>query len=744
MPQPRLFREFQDSEVASKLILELADSWKAAGVDLNNLAEKCFLFALAAHALHRAYTPKNLPSIRFPGDLTQWLSFWASKGVMLPLFTAVLPDILKIPLSPRVETIYSKTFSRTDFFGDLYQQLLPHSTRFRQGEFYTPQILANKIVAALHLLEDRGSPIRVIDPACGTGAFLIACYLAVLDSDLPTSEQVAWLNQVVGYDINPFAVELGRINLLLLVANTSFWKDPSFINIQVRDTLQDFISGGDSGTDTFDIVIGNPPWGSLARISAPSLREQMVASAKRLDILAPIQANNELATIFMDICASHLLQPRGRVAMILPRTVLESSSLDKWRVLREYDKVYCWVVDESIFPIPGVVFFARKCLPSSSNTDSIAKYRIPVSKVTWNSKKTSTRSDIDDLNDSKPAEVTEEKQVRVTSVQHWVPYHIDWDKDNATIRRVRKWVPEDALRVPVEQSIYYNRAEKGANIGPITFISVIPCDSLNSDLLKIVPDSEGGKVPFSTPPYTCATIERGYIFPYVKSKDLIPFAITRTRYCFLPMVAVGDRLVRDMHLRPHAAVHWTLLTEQYAALRPVPAGKDLFSHYLNHKGHLESPKMGTRYKVVFNEGGQRVKAAILYEGEIVEHTLVFVPVESQEEGYYLAGILNSEHISHLFAGQAGRGSARHVSLRPLEVPIPPYTPADPSIGGIQEVIVAIAQSIEKRVWELIRDSPPSIPPSTIEKRAHAYFPALWTRLNVTVAQLFFSGSRNVS
>ena len=119
------------------------------------------------------------------------------------------------------------------------------------------------------------------------------------------------------------------------------------------------------------------------------------------------------------------------------------------------------------------------------------------------------------------------------------------------------------------------------------------------------------------------------------------------------------------------------------AIRPVPAGKDLFTHYLNHKHHLESPKMISRYKVVFNEGGQRVKAAVTRAGEIIEHTLVFVPVASEAEALYLAGILNSEQISHLFAGETGRGTPA-TSLCAARNPNPsvyPFRPHNWSTSG---------------------------------------------------------------
>ena len=716
MPKPSFFQEFNDNPAAREIILEITRKWEALGFDVNNPGEKCLLFALAARMLSRNFSPKPLPNTEDFGNLSQWVDFWTSIGVELPILQASLPEILSIPLPPQSENISGNTGQKGDIFQELYQQLFLHSQRFARGEFFTPQALANKIVGEICLLQETSIIPRIIDPACGTGVFLVACYCIILESSLSDPEKISAFKQIAGFDINPFSAELTRVNLLLILAGTPFWRDPSFIQVRVQNTLEELLAASSRNQEQFDVILGNPPWGSLARLPDPALRDQMVVAAKRLEIQAPIQANNELAVIFMDLCVEVLLRSGGNVAMVLPRTILESSSLDKWRVLRSYRDIFIWVIDESVFPIPGVVFFARKGTLLGDNSDN---YRIPVSRAKWN------------------LEEPVGSLLELTPPEHWVPYHVDWDKANKLIHRVRKWVPEDSFNTAaVQRSEYYAQAEKGANIGPITFVSVIPKSPAQDAVVEFAPDLEGGKVPFESAPYSEASVEACYIFPYVKSRHLIPFGITKILHCFLPVQVVGDHFEFDRHLAPHAARHWDFLATKYAALRSLPPGKDLFSHYLNHKHHLESPKMLARFKVVFNEGGQRVKAAILREGEIVEHTLVFVPVASEVEAFYLAGIMNSAYISDFFTGAGGRGSARHVSLRPLEFPIPILDVGNPTFGTIQQDIVDAARSLEEYVKELVDNSAASVPPSTIEKKTRSYFPAAWERLNAAVTHLF--------
>ncbi|MGB8213064.1 MAG: N-6 DNA methylase [Anaerolineales bacterium] len=109
-----------------------------------------------------------------------------------------------------------------DLLKQLYQNLMPRELRHALGEYYTPDWLADRL---LNQLGYDGNPcIRLLDPACGSGTFLVLAIKRVRtyaeDKMLQPAqvlEQV--LDNIVGFDLNPLAVISARTNYLLALGD---------------------------------------------------------------------------------------------------------------------------------------------------------------------------------------------------------------------------------------------------------------------------------------------------------------------------------------------------------------------------------------------------------------------------------------------------------------------------------------------------------------------------------------------
>lgn len=114
----------------------------------------------------------------------------------------------------------------TRFLGDLYQDL-SEAVRKRYALLQTPEFVEEFILAQTldPAIEEFGlAEVRLIDPTCGSGHFLLGAFRRLLDrwqAQAPT-EHIADLarraiDQVYGVDINPYAVAIARFRLVLAV-----------------------------------------------------------------------------------------------------------------------------------------------------------------------------------------------------------------------------------------------------------------------------------------------------------------------------------------------------------------------------------------------------------------------------------------------------------------------------------------------------------------------------------------------
>ncbi|MEM1890749.1 MAG: N-6 DNA methylase, partial [Pyrobaculum sp.] len=202
-------------------IAELEDSYTRGGVEALREA----LSDLESGGVFKRFGYVNF----LEGDYFSWYL-----GELDKELADVLAEIVRRladyePATPQLEPEQAR-----DLLKRLYQHLVPRDLRHKLGEYYTPDWLADLLLDEAGLTsenfekmgkEDLYKPlqIRVLDPACGSGTFLVR-YIARLrkyagEHYLEDVLADYLLKNVVGYDLNPLAVLAARTNYLLLIAD---------------------------------------------------------------------------------------------------------------------------------------------------------------------------------------------------------------------------------------------------------------------------------------------------------------------------------------------------------------------------------------------------------------------------------------------------------------------------------------------------------------------------------------------
>ncbi len=104
-----------------------------------------------------------------------------------------------------------------DVLKGLYQELVDPKDRHDLGEYYTPDWLAEWIVRELGIGVDQ----RVLDPACGSGTFLVAVVRQKRENGNKTGLEALGtiLTTVMGIDVHPLAVLVAKANYLMALGD---------------------------------------------------------------------------------------------------------------------------------------------------------------------------------------------------------------------------------------------------------------------------------------------------------------------------------------------------------------------------------------------------------------------------------------------------------------------------------------------------------------------------------------------
>jgi adenine-specific DNA-methyltransferase len=202
--------------------------------------------------------------------------------------------------------------------GSTYAVMLPPELRSERGVFYTPPDVAERL---LDLVTDAGldwTNARVLDPACGGGAFLAPVARRMLPSLAACDRRVALRNlatRLRGYEIDPFAAWMSHVFVDATIVPVLGGPVNELELIEVTDSLTKH-----EGRD-FDLVVGNPPYGRL--VLPDTLRQTYERS---------LYGHANIYGVFLDVALRRVVAG-GLVAHVTPTSVLGGEYFKRLRRL---------------------------------------------------------------------------------------------------------------------------------------------------------------------------------------------------------------------------------------------------------------------------------------------------------------------------------------------------------------------------------------------------------------------------
>ncbi|MFX0091833.1 MAG: class I SAM-dependent DNA methyltransferase, partial [Candidatus Hodarchaeota archaeon] len=198
-----------------------------------------------------------------------------------------------------------------DTKGRAFEQFLGKVFRDDYGQYFTPRTVVKFMV---EVLEPTKADI-IMDPACGSGGFLLNSLLYMIEDQLNHySEESKFRNfvhQLSGIEIND---RVARIAMLDLVIHGG-----TFNSIECNNALLSYQELGKTQEiepNKYSLILTNPPFGAVVRDNR-ILRNYTLGEGRE---------NQKTEILFIERCLD-LLRPGGRLGIVLPDSVLTNSSL---------------------------------------------------------------------------------------------------------------------------------------------------------------------------------------------------------------------------------------------------------------------------------------------------------------------------------------------------------------------------------------------------------------------------------
>jgi hypothetical protein len=203
--------------IAAELLTISETSFKSSfSVDLVHSDKKTLLDKLNYVEDGGIYAKRGITNF-LEGDFFRWY---------LDAFSPRLEEAIRkvarafTEFEPATTTLNTK--SNRDLLKKLYQYLVPQEVRHKLGEYYTPDWLAELVLNEVGY--DGNTLKRLLDPACGSGTFLVLAIQRAKEYGFTHKERRLEIAKRIvantwGFDLNPLAVIAARTNYLFALGD---------------------------------------------------------------------------------------------------------------------------------------------------------------------------------------------------------------------------------------------------------------------------------------------------------------------------------------------------------------------------------------------------------------------------------------------------------------------------------------------------------------------------------------------
>lgn len=291
---------------------------------------------------------------------------------------------------------YSITEASRDAIGDAFEVFIGPALRGAEGQFFTPRNVVRMMVDILNPKPHE----RIIDPACGSGGFLIVALEHVWRQIEHLAKKKKWNAARVGeerrYVASQFFKGIEKDRFLAKVTKSYMAivgdgrAGVHLGNSLIPPATWDPALRMDVELGTFDVVVTNPPFGTRIPIkgrevlSQYELAHRFACAANNPELFEATSSlldSQPPQLLFIERCLQ-LLKPGGRMGIVLPESLF---GMPKYRHVSQWLRRRCRIV--GIVSMPEDLFqphtHAKTCVVVLKNEPPSDKDEVFMSVVEW-------------------------------------------------------------------------------------------------------------------------------------------------------------------------------------------------------------------------------------------------------------------------------------------------------------------------------------------------------------------------
>lgn len=426
--------------------------------------------------------------------------------------------------------------------------------------------------------------------------------------------------------------------------------------------------------DSFDLVVGNPPWLTYSQVKNAGYQNMLSELAKKYNLLPKTadMPHLEIAAIFLSHASSYFLKTDGKMCFVLPRSFISASHHNNTRngIAKGFELKEIWDLKgvSPLFKVPACVLKAdRVKTPPGQHKGALPGYI-----VTGKLKKA----------DSSLAEASGHLEFNKAE---WYTVKLGGQTAFST--------DKGAGKHGNKLNDYKMRFKQGATIVPrnFYFIELTQDEPKTWTGRKITVMSskvarEDAKKPWKDIEPLKGTIDSKYLFRTALSKNVVPFGLIKPPLVVLPIrigsekhisLLTWDDLKKEGHLETS---EWFQQVEKlWNKFKTERSQSMTYIKRLDFQRGIVEQELNKKYIVIYTASSKDANAVVVKQEEqdlefIVESKTYWYATNNLNEAYYVAAFLNSNYANNAIKAfqTTGLFGPRDIHKRILDIPLPYY------------------------------------------------------------------------